>query len=82
MILDHQAVPLAIDNLMKGLEENDKEYTLEVLKGRGAFRTHSHQASTASVGPMHLQIQVELPAGAGGNVIDVTAGQVTGKPRE
>jgi hypothetical protein len=81
-ILDHQAVPLAMENLLNGLEEGDKDYTLEVLKGRGAFRTHTHQASTGSVGPMHLQIQVELPRGVQGNVIDVTPGQVMGKPRE
>lgn len=81
-ILDHQAVPLAIENLINGLEEQDKDYTLEVLRGRGAFRTHTHQASTGSVGPMHLQIQVELPSSAHGKVIDVVAGQVMGKPRE
>jgi hypothetical protein len=81
-ILDHQAVPLAIENLMNGLAEQDKDYTLEVLRGRGAFRTHTHQASTGSVGPMNLQINVELPKGAHGNIIDVMPGQVMGKPRE
>lgn len=81
-ILDHQAVPMAMDNVLAGLAEGDKEYTLEVLKGRGAFRTHTHQASTGSTGPMHLQIQVELPKSAHGTIIDVGAGQVMGKPRE
>jgi len=81
-ILDHVAVPLAMDNLIKGLEEEDKEYTLEVLKGRGAFRSHSASVSSGSVGPMQLQIQVELPQGAHGKVIDVGVGQVMGKPRD
>lgn len=81
-ILDHQVVPLAVENLIAGIEAGDKDYTLEVLKGRGAFRTHTHQASTGSVGPMHLQIQVELPKEAHGAVIDVLPGQVMGKPRE
>lgn len=81
-ILDHQIVPMAIENLLEGIKEKDKEYTLEVLKGRGAFRTHSHQASTGSAAPMHLQISVEMPKGASGKVIDVIPGQVLGTPRE
>lgn len=81
-ILDHQVVPMAVQNLIEGLEAKDKDYTLEVLKGRGAFRTHTHQQSTGSAGPMHLQISVEMPKGASGTVIDVTPGQVVGVPRE
>lgn len=81
-ILDHQAVPLAMENLITGLEQGNEEYTLEVLKGRGAFRSHSANVSSGSTGPMHLQINVELPKGSHGNVIDVTPGQVMGKPRE
>lgn len=82
-ILDHHAVPMAVENLIAGLEEGDKDYTLEVLKGRGALRTHTHQASTGSTGPMQLHIQVELPKGGNAHVIDVMpTGQVMGKPRE
>lgn len=81
-ILDNAVVPMAIENLIEGLEAKDKDYTLEVLKGRGAFRSHTHQASTGSNAPMHLQIQIELPKGAHGNVIDVIPGQVMGAPRE
>lgn len=81
-ILDHQVVPMAVENLIAGLAEGDKEYTIEVLKGRGAFRTHTHQQSTGSSGPMHLQISVEMPKGAAGTVIDVTPGQIVGVPRE
>jgi hypothetical protein len=81
-ILDHAVVPMAVENLIAGLEAGDKEYTLEVLKGRGAFRSHSANVSTGSAGPMHLQIQVELPKGASGTVIDVIPGQVMGAPRE
>lgn len=81
-ILDHMAVPMAVENLINGLAEQDKEYTLEVLKGRGAFRAHSANVSSGSSGPMQLHIQVELPKGASGAVVDVIPGQVIGRPRE
>lgn len=77
--LDHAAVPRAVENLMAGLEEGDKDYTLEVLKGRGAFRSHSHQASTGSTGPMHLEITVSVPQGI--EQATVVEGQVMGKRR-
>lgn len=81
-ILDHAVVPMAVENLIAGLAEGDKDYTLEVLKGRGAFRSHSANVSSGSAGPMQLHIQVELPKGATGTQIDVIPGQVIGRPRE
>ena len=38
--LDKIAVPCAVDNVVTGVQNGDKEYTLKVLDGRGVFRTH------------------------------------------
>lgn len=36
--LDREGMPMAVENVLEGLESGDKEYTLEFLKGRGVFR--------------------------------------------
>jgi len=36
--LDAEGMPMAVENVLEGLEGKDKEYTLEYLKGRGVFR--------------------------------------------
>jgi hypothetical protein len=35
--LDREGFPMAVENVLEGLEQRDKEYTLEFLKGRGAL---------------------------------------------
>jgi DNA-binding Lrp family transcriptional regulator len=36
--LDREGLPMAVENVLEGLQERDKDYTLEYLKGRGVFR--------------------------------------------
>jgi hypothetical protein len=40
-LLDYHAVPLAVDNLLEGLKNGDKQYTLKVLEGRGHLQKHT-----------------------------------------
>jgi predicted transcriptional regulator len=40
MRLDQVGIPLAVDNVINGLVDGDKDYTQDLLKGRGMYRTH------------------------------------------
>jgi predicted transcriptional regulator len=40
MRLDQIGIPLAVDNVINGLVDGDKDYTQDLLKGRGMYRTH------------------------------------------
>ncbi len=55
-LLDHRAVPGAVDNLIAGIDNGDKDYTLAVLKGRGAFRNFERTDADTK---MSLEITVE-----------------------
>jgi len=81
-LLDHLAVPLAIDNVIEQLMAGDVPTSLEVLKGRGHLRQHTRQDGTAG-GPtmMALQLKIEMPAGASVVEPDALIGQVVGVPR-
>lgn len=37
--LDSEGMPMAVENVLEGLQAKDKDYTLEYMKGRGVFRT-------------------------------------------
>ena len=78
-VLDHVALPLAVDNLVKGLEEGDQKLTLATLNGRGAFSKHS-KSETANT-DVSLEIRVEMPDRAGAPIA-VIDGQVVGVPRQ
>lgn len=77
-LLDHVALPLAVDNLIDGLRAGNEEFTLKTLGGRGAFSAHSkaetHQTS------MTLNVQVEMPTRESAPRV-VGEGQVVGIPR-
>jgi hypothetical protein len=71
ILLDHHAVPLAVDNLIEGLRAGDKQYTLKVLEGRGHFQKHSRgQTAVASRGTFQFewkgapQAMAALPEGS------------------
>jgi hypothetical protein len=78
-VLDHVALPLAVDNLVAGLEAGDQKYTLATLGGRGAFSKHS-KSETANT-DVKLEIHVEMPDRIGAPVA-VIDGQVVGVPRQ
>lgn len=74
-LLDQMAVPMAVDNLIEGIGNGDKDYTLAVLKGRGAFATFGKQESD---GAMQLTVKIEHADNGQTSVID---GSVVGVPR-
>lgn len=48
--LDREGIPLAVENVLEGLEAKDKEYTLEFLKGRGVFSNKPGQGAGQAPG--------------------------------
>lgn len=75
-VLDQTAIPLATENLIHGLLEGDKDYTLEVLKGRGALRRHGESDKQPTGGLPELRIVFEAPVS--GPLPITAAGTVTG----
>lgn len=65
VMLDRIAIPLATENLIHGLLAGDKDYTLETLKGRGAFKRHAEGEGKTSTELPALQIIFESPTPAG-----------------
>lgn len=61
-LLDQIAKPLAIENLIHGLQAGDKDYTLETLKGRGVFRRHAEGEGKPPTELPALRISFELPS--------------------
>lgn len=49
MLLDYHAVPLAVDNLIEGLRNGDKQYTLKVLEGRGHLQKHTKGVAVSTM---------------------------------
>lgn len=78
-LLDDHALPMAADNLIEGLKERDKEYTLATLKGRGAFTAHTKSEATKT--ETRLEVQVSMPPGADGT-LPALDGQIVGIPRK
>lgn len=76
-LLDHVALPQAVDNLIAGLEAGNEKYTLATLQGRGAFSAHSKQETHAT--SMALEIHVEMPPTS--RVADAVEGHIVGQPR-
>jgi hypothetical protein len=74
-LLDHRAVPGAVDNLIKGIDDGDKEYTLAVLKGRGAFRNFER-----SDGDQKLSLEITID-GLEADGRAIPEGTVVGIPR-
>jgi hypothetical protein len=46
--LDTEGMPIAVENVLEGLEARDKEYTLEYMKGRGVFGKKIETSGTPS----------------------------------
>jgi predicted transcriptional regulator len=81
--MEHRAVPTAVDNLIEGLDEKDKDYTLATLKGYGIFRAHSavKQETSAQVSN-ELRVVFEMPElPAGATLPQVAIGAIMATPR-
>lgn len=58
--IEARAIPAAVENLLQGLEDGDKEYTLEVLKGRGIFRTFGNTKTEGSAAGTNMTVNVQF----------------------
>lgn len=82
-----RALPQAVENLIRGLDKGDKDYTLETLKGMGEFvRKGAGEKGPVAAGPtMALQVTfVNAPTSVvqGHEVPPTANGMVVGCPRE
>ena len=59
--LDQIGIPLAIDNVLTGLEEGDKDYTQDLMKGRGLYRTHKSIDAQVTKTVLEMKIIVTDP---------------------
>lgn len=60
--VENRAVPQAVDNLIEFLDEKDREFTKETLKGVGIFRSHSAQKVDASSETLNtLRVEFVMP---------------------
>lgn len=81
-----RALPQAVENLIKGLDKGDKDYTLKTLEGLGEFVRHSkdeHQGGPGAT--MAFQVNfVNAPVSVvEGHMLPATAnGMVVGVPRD
>jgi len=60
--LDKIAMPLAVDNVIKGVIAGDKGYTMKVLDGRGVFRVHKSIEAQVTETTMTFIVQMRMPA--------------------
>jgi hypothetical protein len=79
--IDGEAIPLAVDSLISHLRKEDKEMTIEALKGRGLFKTHVNQKNTGDPvgGNRAFNINIMMAPGQAapqmaGNVVSLGVG--------
>lgn len=79
--LNQIAVPLAMDNVVRGVMNNDKDYTLKVLDGAGVFKSHKAVQSEIKKTVTMLTVQLTMPAHLIGKELPMPkAGQIVGAP--
>lgn len=86
-LIDNEAVPQAVENLITLLRANDKDATFKVLEGRGVLRKFSNNRNDGggpvSSGPPPLQINIISPDGGALPTVIVNSerGSVVGTAR-
>ncbi len=87
-LIDNEAVPQAVENLLSLLRKEDREATFKVLDGRGVFRKFNNNKNEGG-GPMGagvppLQINILSPTGGALPTVIVNSekGSVVGTPYE
>lgn len=79
--LNEIAVPLAMDNVVRGVMNGDKEYTLKVMDGAGVFKSHKAVQSEIKKTVTMLTVQLAMPPHLIGKELPMPkAGQVVGAP--
>lgn len=59
--LDSIAMPLAVDNVIRGIIQGDKAYTLKFLDGRGLFRVHKSIEAQVTQTTMTFTVEMKMP---------------------
>lgn len=80
--IDNEAIPLAVDSMIAHLRREDKEMTIEALKGRGLFKTHVNQKNTGDPvgGNRSFNINIVVAPGqappqvSGGDIVSLGVG--------
>jgi hypothetical protein len=79
--LDNVVIPLAIDNVVRGVINGDKEYTLKVLDGRGVFRQFKSLDAQVKKTILTMKIETVMPKHIPEGAIPMPkAGAVVGAP--
>jgi hypothetical protein len=60
--LDQIAMPLAVDNVIRGIINGDKGYTMKFLDGRGLFRVHKSIEAQVTERVLLFTVQMKMPA--------------------
>lgn len=79
--IDAQIVPLAVDNLARGVIMGDKEYTLRVLDGRGVLRSFKSVEAQVTRRDLKLTVVTTLPPHHQDAIPTVKANGVYGIPK-
>lgn len=78
--LDSEGMPMAVENVLHGLEQQDKDYTLEYMKGRGVFRTKQEPSSGEGSGAGAFTGLVVQFVHDGNNAPEIRAGAIVATP--
>lgn len=79
--IDQLVVPLAVDNLARGVLKGDKEYTLRVLDGRGVLRSFKSVDQKIEKRNLTLHIKTELPPHHQDAIPTIQPNKVFGRPK-
>jgi DNA-binding CsgD family transcriptional regulator len=85
-MVDHEAVPQAVENLIGMLRKHDKDATMLTLKGRGVFRTFSQQKHEVAAGEKLPMLTIDVTSPDGNSlpsvIVNSERGAVEGVARE
>lgn len=79
--LDDHLLPLAVDNATAGILRGDKDYTLELLRGRGLLRTHKSIEAHVKQTTLNLTVTMSAPPRVDGQPLPIAReGTIVGAP--
>ncbi len=79
--LDQIGIPLATDNVLRGIMDGDKDYTLRLMDGRGMFRTHKSIEAQITKTVLEMKVSVVMPEHLIGKDLPVPRpGSIVGAP--
>lgn len=85
-LVDNEAVPQAVENLVAKLQAGDWDATRETLRGRGVFRNFSHNKNEGTPGVQLPNLNIEIVSPSGGAlptvIVNTERGAVVGTERE